>query len=286
MSLPGTFLIGLFSLLSLVTDAALASAADGAVGMVLDVRGSGQITDKGAVGKLQLLAYLKPQMQISLDAGGKASLSLYATRSVYQIAGPAVVEIGKDQLTVIKGAAPVVKSMAEKLVVAAQNTDFRAGATQMRTLPPRILVATPPNGAVLWRNQPTFSWLAMEAAPYDITLKDLSDKVIASATVRESNWRLPANVLLDYGTTYQWTVSYKSATDGRTHSATGEFSLAGKSDVDQLAALKPAEGAPIEEWVLYAAMLQSKGISEEARTVWQSISRQRPDLQRAQELAE
>lgn len=286
MSAPRIFLISLLGLLSAAMHAAQASPADGAVGMVLDVRGTGQITEKGAVAKLQLLSYLKPQMQVSVDAGGKASLSLYATRSVYQLAGPSVVEIGKDQVKVIKGAAPVVKSMAEKLVTAAQNTDFRAGATQMRTIPPRIFIETPPNGAVLLRNQPTLTWLAMDAATYEVTLKDLSDKVIASAKVNDRSWQVPPNVALEYGTVYQWTVSYKLTADGTTHSATGEFSLASKAEVEQLAALKPADDAPIEEWVLYAAMLESKGVSAEARALWQKISTQRPDLQKARELAQ
>src|SRR5436190_1068741 len=91
----------LANLLCLAAAQAVAATEQGVVGMVLDLQGAGQLVDKGKAGKLQLLSYVKPQMELRLEPGSKASLSLYATRSVYQLKGPAVIEIGADRLTVL-----------------------------------------------------------------------------------------------------------------------------------------------------------------------------------------
>jgi hypothetical protein len=285
MSVPKISLISLFCLLCSGMHAAAASPSSDAVGMVLDVQGPGQISEKGAVGKLQLLAYLRPGMQVSVETGGKASLTLYATRSVYQISGPALLEVGRDRLNMIKGVAPSVKSMTEKLMQAAEATELRTGAMQMRSGMPQIVVTTPPNGAVLLTNRPGFGWKTRDAAAVvDITLEDWFGKVLASGKASEGKWQLPAELALEYAKYYRWTISYQTPEDGRKHSATSDFSLAEKVVAEQLAGLKPAEGAPIEEWVLYATVLQSKGVLIEARSAWQYIARQRPDLQKDQAL--
>jgi hypothetical protein len=59
--------------------------------------------------------------------------------------------------------------------------------------------------------------------------------------------------------------------------------LASKADAASLLDLKPEENAALEEWVLYAAMLQNKRAFAEARMVWQLIARQRPDLLKSPE---
>lgn len=283
MPLLKQFLLVMFCL---ALSPALAAPADNAVGMVLDLQGNAQVTDKGGTGKLQLLAYLKPQTRITLEAGSKASLSLYATRSTYQLTGPAVVDVSKDQLTVVQGNPPAIRSMSEKLVAAAETTSLAAGAYRMRSVAPRIVVVTPENGSILLDNRLAFSWVAAEAASYDIVLRDKEEKVLASVKVNENHWQLPTDVKLDPGNVYYWTVSYRSARDGKNHSASGEFTLASREEVAVLAELKPAASAPIEEWILYAAMLQGRRYLQEARNVWQFIAVQRPDLQRAQELAQ
>ena len=276
----------LIILMFFATNASFAAGNDDAVGIVLDLQGTGQVTDKGNNSKLQLLTYLKPTMRISLPAGSKASLSLYETHSVYQIVGPSVIDIAKNKLSVISGAAPVVKSLAEKLVMAASEHDLQAGAYRMRAISPRIVAVTPENGTLLLRSQPTFSWAAMENGNYEITLLDQVEEIIASGKTTDTNWTLPVNVKLNNGGVYHWVVGYKSAKDGKTYTATAEFSLASQAEIDKLAELKPSDDAAIEEWILYAAMLQNKRMFIDAQAAWQLIGKQRPDLQKAHELAQ
>ncbi|MBI1891785.1 MAG: DUF928 domain-containing protein [Burkholderiales bacterium] len=271
----------LIALMPFLAHTAFAAGADGAVGMVLDLQGSGQIKDSGSVSKLQLLSYLKPQMQVTLDDGSKASLTIYATRTVYQLTGPAVVEVAKDKLNVIQGKPPVSKTMQEKLVVAAENVNVTPGAYRMRGIP-AIRVTSPENNSVIFGKRPTFRWNGPEKTTFDVVLQDDSDKEIVRTKVAGNSWELPSKLALTEGNMYRWTVSFKSS-EGRTVSSVGEFTVATKSEAATLGELRPASSAPIEEWVLYAAMLRDRDMLDEEQTVWRLIYERRPDLQAARE---
>lgn len=273
-------------LLALVMQAAIAVPSDGAVGMVLDLQGAGQIQDKGEVSKLRLLAYLKPQMRIVLEAGSKASLSLYATRTVYQLTGPAVVEIAKDRLSLLEGKPPVAKSMAEKLVAAAENANVIPGAFRMRSIAPKLVIVSPENGSVLLDRKPTFSWAGTESASYDIAIYDDANMLVANTKIAGNKWQMPAESMLAGGHVYRWTVSYVSPEDNKVYSTAAHFSLATQAEAAQYAELKPAGEAAIEEWILYASMLQNRRMLGEARAVWEHIVKRRPDLERPQALAQ
>ncbi len=275
LALPTLLGAALFSLFSLLSGAA---HADAALGMVLDVQGSGKMMVNGQATKLQLLAYLQPNMQISLEAGSKVSLSLYATRSVYQLNGPVTVTIEKDGIANLQGQKLQGRPMAEKLVHAAETSNVIAGAVRMRQLPPRIVVVTPENNSLLVSVRPTFNWISAEAAEYEISLVDMDEKLIVSDKLRENNWQLPASARLEEGKSYRWQISYVSAKDSKTYTARAEFRLASKEETASLIELKPEESAAVEDWVMYAAMLQSRHAYTEARSVWQAIAKRRPDL--------
>ena len=259
--------------------------AEAALGMVLDVQGNGKMEVNGATSKLQLLAYLQPKMQITLEAGARASLSLYATRSVYQLTGPATVTIEKDGVTSLQGQKAVVRPMAEKLVRAAETSNVIAGAVRMRQVPPRIVAVAPENNSLLLGQRPGFSWISAEAAEFEISISDMDEKLLISGKTKENNWQFPEKTKLEEGATYRWQVAYVSAKDGKAHTARAEFTMASKAEASELNELKPDHNAGVEDWVMYAAMLQSRRAFGEARQVWQQIARQRPDLQKQSEAA-
>ncbi|MFZ6734332.1 hypothetical protein ACO0LG_20550 [Undibacterium sp. Ji42W] len=278
-----TYLAIIVSLVAVMTCSLV--RAEAALGMVLDVQGNGKMEVNGTTSKLQLLAYLQPKMQITLEAGAKASLSLYATRSVYQLAGPATVTIEKDGVTSLQGQKAVVRPMAEKLVRAAETSNVIAGAVRMRQVPPRIVTVTPENNSLLLGQRPAFNWISAEAAEFDISIADMDEKLIVSEKTKENNWQLPEKIKLEEGAIYRWQVTYISTKDGKTYTARAEFKMASKAEFTSLNELKPEDNAGIEDWVMYAAMLQSKRAFGEARQAWQQIARQRPDLQKLSEAA-
>jgi hypothetical protein len=265
-----------------------ASAADSnVVGMVLDVQGPAQVTQNGVTGRLQLLANLTPQARLQLPAGSKASLTIYATRSVYRLLGPTVVDVAKDGIQLVQGQAPQVKAMGEKLVAAAQSDNLIPGAYRMRNLriAPQVVLTSPENGTVLLDTRPKFTWDAAEPAGVTLTLQAESGGLSYNTRVDGNGWTLPEGIQLEYGKTYEWKVAYVSPANGETQSAAGKFSLATRSDALQLRAIKPEETDPIEDWVFYAVMLQQRQIRAEARSAWKRIAAERPDLERAADLA-
>ena len=267
---------------------AAADSAPAAVGMVLDVQGAVQVVDKGRSAPLQLLARLAPESRIELPAQSRVSLTLYGSRSVYRLTGPATVEVMKDDIKVIRGQPADVKLMGEKQVAVAPMGAMVTGAYRMRNIiaaSPMVLTA-PENGSVLLEDRPSFAWDAPPGARVNLTVQEQGGSgAVYKATVAGTQWSLPPGVRLRYGTGYVWSVLPEGPEVADTAPATGRFSVATRAEAEQIAALLPADTDPIEDWVYYAALLQQRQIRAEARKAWQRIAQQRPDLQRAAELA-
>lgn len=271
-------------LLALLACALVQAAPPGRAGMVVDVQGAGRLVVDGAPRKLELLAYVPAGARVELDAGARASISLYATRSVYQVVGPAVVEVGDAGMNSVSGAAPAARSLAQKLVASAQPGNRVHGAVRMRDVAADIALVTPENGTVLLAAPVGFHWEANVAGPYRLVLADAAspESPIASAEAGAGNWMLPADVRLVAGRTYRWSVAPAAAGDAV---ATASFTLADEATRDLLRSIEPAADAPIEDWVLYAAALQEHGVRDEARMAWRAIAAKRPDLGKARQLA-
>jgi len=224
-------------------------------------------------------------MQLKLDAGSKASVSHYQSKMIYQLSGPAVIEVDADGLKSISGNAPVSKSMAQKLVVAAADSNLMPAAVRMRDAIAPITIAAPKNGSVLLKTRPVFTWNAFEATSYEFKLENKAGGEILHSKVDAPSVELPAGVNLEYGKAYKWSVSYVAAADSKVNMAEGEFSVLPEADAQNMLSLKPAADAPIEEWILYASTLQNRHIFEEAHEVWREIAMQRPDLKVVQNFA-
>jgi len=250
------------------------------VGIVLDLQGQVKVLDQAQGRKLQLLSYLKQNEQIQLEEGSKLSVSLYANRSVYRFAGPALIVAERDQIKLLKGAAPEVKQVKEKLVVGAESSQLLTGAIRMRQLPPKIAVLTPENGALLLHPPKDLNWAAVEKATYDIRIVDEDENLIIEAQSQSNSWALPLHLKWVSGKAYKWSASFISERDGGRYMASGEFRLIDALSQVELEKLKPGEGAMIEEWVLYAAHLEAKSMFQEARETWKKIAQSRPDLER------
>lgn len=257
------------------------------VGMVLDVQGPVTVSENGSTTKLQLLAKLASQSRIRLAADSKASLTIYATRSVYRLTGPALVETTKDGLSLLQGNPPEVRFVGEKLTVAAHANSFIAGAYRMRNmgLSSKIVLNFPESGSVLLDTRPRFTWQAAEPAAYTLTLEGDAGNLIYSTTVNATAWSLPEGIQLEYGRSYRWEIHYVSPKSGKIRSASDRFTVATRAEVEQVAELKPAEDDPIEDWVFYAASLQQRQMRSEAREIWKRIAAERPDLEAAKEFS-
>lgn len=273
-------------LLGLLADRACA-AESAAVGMVLDVQGAVQVVEKGRSGPLNLLARLAPESRIELPPQSRASLTLYSNRSVYRLAGPATVDVTKDDIKVLQGQPAEVKRMGEKQIAVAPTGALVTGAYRMRNiqLASPMVLTTPENGSVVLHPRPVFAWEGAPASRFSFSLQEQGGPSLYRASVTGNEWVLPEGVSLRHGKGYVWSVTAEGLPSGEASGATGRFSVATQEEVEQIAALMPTEADPIEDWVYYAALLQQRQIRAEARKAWQRIARERPDLQRAAELA-
>ena len=254
-----------FSLCCLVLPAHAAS--DDPVGMVLDLRGD--------AAPLQLLGYVRAGQQIRLGAQASASVSHYGSRLVYQLTGPLQAQVEPNGIRVIKGAPAQTRSLAEKLVRAAVDPRLSPAAVKMRALSDVTLKA-PLNRAVLAGVRPQFSWMA-EGGDYRVQVDELDGKRIASGTSESGSWELPEGVALMPGTGYRWTVT-QADPEGEQASGSATFTVATEAEREAVLALRPAPDAAIEDWVLYAAILDGRRFDEEARAAWRAIAARRADL--------
>lgn len=278
--------LALIALLAWTLAAPARATEPPAVGMVLDVQGAVQVLDKGRTSPLQLLARLAPDTRLELPAQSRASVSLYSKRSLYRLTGPATVDVTRDDIKVLQGQPAEVKAMGEKQAAAAPLGALVTGAYRMRNLQPvtPMVLTSPESGSVLLDPRPVFVWEGGPDARFNIVLQQQGGGPSYRATVVGNRWVLPDGTRLRYGAGYVWTVTAADPA-GEAGTATGRFSLATQAEVDQFTALLPAETDPIEDWVYYAALLQQRQVRTEARKAWQRIARERPDLQRAAELA-
>jgi hypothetical protein len=243
------------------------AGADDPVGMVLDLRGD--------AAPLQLLGYVKAGQQIRLGANASASVSHYGSKLVYQLNGPLLAQVEPNGIRVLKGAPAQTRSLAEKLVRAAVDPRLSPAAVKMRALSDVVLV-TPLNRAILLGARPRFAWMA-EGGSYRVQVDELDGKRVASGSSAGGSWELPEGVALVPGTGYRWTVT-RGDPDGDQASGSATFTVATNAERDELAALRPAPDAAIEDWVLYAAILDGRRFDEEARAAWREIAARRSDL--------
>lgn len=248
------------------------SGAADAVGMVLDLRGDA----RAGGAPLQLLGYVRSGQQIRLGSDGRASVSHYGSKLVYQLSGPLEAQVGSDGIRVLKGAPPRTRSLAEKLVRAAVDPRLSPAAVKMRALSDVALLA-PANRALLLEAPQRFAWKAEPDGDYRIHVDELDGRRVAAGSSRDGHWELPAGTRLAPGTGYRWTVTHTAA-DGEQTSGSASFALAADSERAEVQALRPAPDAAIEDWVLYAAILDGRRMEQEARAAWREIAARRPDL--------
>lgn len=251
------------------------------VGMAVDVQGGVTAGRPGKMQRLELLAYLEPGTRVELVAGGRAALSLYATRTVVLLTGPGVYEVGDRAVSTVAGARPVVKPLGQKLVLAPQPAARVHGAVRMRNAV-RLDLVIPDEGEALVAPPEHLEWESADKGPFTLTIGDeATGQVLVETRVSATRWPVPGG-LLRPGGQYRWQVA-PAPPSGAVR--TGRFRILTSEETAAVAAGRPAVDAPIEDWVVYAATLRDAGVSGPAREAWKHIASRRPDLERARQLA-
>lgn len=252
------------------------------VAMVTDVAGSVSVGESGKAQSAALLSYVEPGAVLRVASGARVALTFLSRPIEVTLSGPSEATVGNDGVTVQKGAAPAIRTLAAARSDAARNfqsaqRDRVALATvQMRSLaPPRIQIEGPANTTVS-STSPVLSWTAPEGArDTRIVVNDALGRPVVDRRVSGSSLALSESPLA-YGASYTWRVESKGPS-GESLSANAPFSVIDAEQATRLAASKPSSDAPFSERLLFALQLQSQGLAYEAKREWRALSAERPD---------
>jgi hypothetical protein len=258
------------------------------VGMVVDLRGPVSATDQGKSARLEVMSYLRPQMEIELGAGAMMAVTWYANSSENRFSGPARLKVLPDKIQVLQGASGEERSLGEARVSAAKrvaSTRLAQAAIMMRGMNPGTDAAAlvPARGSRTMILNPVFRWPVQAAgAPLRFELRRASGELLYQAAASGDTLQLPAGNALDWGQRYRWNVRAERASSGPVE---GEFEVITREQLLDLAARRPPNDGPFSDWVLFAAALDDLALYADAKEVWQWLAAQRPDDENLKRLA-
>ena len=260
---------------------AAAPALGQGVALVTDV--SGKAVQEGAPGRgqISILSEIASGARLQLEESARLTAVYFKSGDEYTFAGAAQIQFGASEPQVLSGASPQKrtvsigkggKDVAIKLGGVAQAGFVMRGSRTTGRI--RLLTLA---GTKTLESSPEFRW--QETGPgirYHFRLIDDAGKVLHETEVEGTTLRFPAAIRLREGVSYAWELSAQ-LNDGRRYVIPGDFSLASAALRAQVETLRPAEGAPVAERVLFAVWLERSELRDEARKYWKALAAERPD---------
>ncbi len=263
--------------------------ANAPVGLVVDLKGPVTATDQGKNVRIEVMGYLRPQMEIDVGAGGMLAVTLYANSSESRFNGPAKLKVLADRVQVLQGAAAQQRSLNEAPVSAAKrvvSTRLTQAAVMMRSVKPASEgpALVPVSGSRIMILNPVFSWPVPDTAagPSRFELRRASGELLYQGTANGGTLQLPAANTLEWGQSYRWRVQSETSPSARVE---GRFEVITREKLMELAERRPPNDGPFADWVLFAAMLDDLSLTAEATEVWKWLAVQRPDDENLKRLA-
>lgn len=260
---------------------AAAPALGQGVAIVTDV--SGKAVQEGAPGRgqISILSEIASGARLQLEESARLTAVYFKSGDEYTFAGAAQIQFGVSEPQVLSGAKPQVRASplgkgAKEITINLGGVAHAGFVMRGSRATGRIKLLTLAGTKTL-ESSPEFRW--QETAPgtrYQFRLLDDAGKVLHETEVEATTLRLPAAVRLREGVSYAWELSAQ-LNDGRRYVIPGDFSLASAELRAQVETLRPAEGAPVAERVLFAVWLERSELRDEARRYWQALAAERPD---------
>lgn len=262
-----------------------ADAVAKGVGMVMDVQGTATIISGGNPRQLEITNTLLQDTNVDIEPGGEISFVFYPTREMITARGPTVLSIGEKTVSLVKGSKlQVAKLPEEKTQIALGYHQTASLAMSMRGLPKGSGACRqlfPVDGETVLVPNVEFNWNVL-CRRVKFELYE-GQELLYEEKFDDDRLRLPATTMLQPGRRYRWNIS---AVDGANSvPVTAEFYVASAEELENLKRLKPEGASPTSEWTLYGLALAQAGAISEARRVWESISKDRPQSATARKLA-
>lgn len=263
----------------------LSAKAQSELGMVLDVQGTVTAADAGKSAKVEMLTYLKPNMDLELPAGSSLTVTWYATSKEMKFGGPAKLKVTREKIQVVQGSGANERSLAEDRL--ASGRKGMPGRLAQATIMMRSVKApaqesiSPPKGAKVSSVTPRISWKGADDRSYRLVVLDGRGKTVMEQVVKGNAAEVPAHKLA-WGEGYKWRASFEPGAV----TAEGDFSVIERGDAERLAKIRPAANATFSDWVLYAMALEDLQLAGEARPIWKKLAAERPEQPKLKQFAE
>lgn len=253
------------------------------VAMITDLKGKVTLVEGGRSRAATLLSYLEPDNRLQLESGAQVVLTYFAKPLEVTLGGPADAVIAADGARVSKGAKPTVRALDAGRVDTAKKFEpvarekLALATVHMRAGPKPAPRPTYPADTAILSTTPSLDWAELvNASGYRVVVTDASGAVVLDQQVARPPLAIPADRALRAGAAYEWRVEAKLAS-GASASAESKFSIADAGRAKLIEGARPKDGASFSERLLYAARLESEGLREDAKQLWQALARERPD---------
>jgi hypothetical protein len=255
----------------------LGSSATMAGLLVTETIGKVEIEGKGPV---NTLAQIPDNARLKVPAGAKLVVVDLGSGREYVLPGNFTYIAAASGPQTVDGKAVAARPLPTRNLpdVKIVTAKVAQATLVMRSLPKtNVPVLVSPVRTAVISLMPTLRWTAVEAATnYKLTVTQPDGSLVWEAMTRDTEITLTAGQTLQAGGRYNWRVEAMGA-DGRLSDAAARFTVASAEALTALALLKPDATATFSRKVLYAAQLREAGAVEDAKLLWQALSREQPE---------
>jgi len=124
---------------------------------------------------------------------------------------------------------------------------------------------------------PELRWESVGGATnYRLEIMKLDGSLVWDTVTTGSMASVPESSALEPGVSYSWRVEAMGPA-GKISDSSSRFSVASKDAIESLKLLAPTPEASFSRKVLFATQLQEAGAVQEAKALWKSLAKERPD---------
>jgi len=242
------------------------------VAMVMDLQGTVTANDK----PVALLAELDVNTALVVANQSSVTLVYLNTGQEYVLTGPKQATL-KEQNLLIAG-----KTVEGKTLLASAeglaSGNYSQAAIVMRSGKPKqkkLAIYSPASTGILETN-PTLIWQNMgKGFQYHIEVLSENGDSLFETETSQTSIAVPDNVSLPRKELLNWEVEANRGSI--TYYNMADFFIASIEDGKQIEAARPAKNDKFARQILFAWMLENKGITHEAQKYWQMLAKQRPN---------
>lgn len=244
----------------------------GPVAMVMDLQGTATANNKA----LELLAELDANTSIMIGDKSTLTLVYLQTGEEYVLKGPSKAVL-KEQNLEVAG-----KSVQGKTLLASAeglaSGNYSQAAIVMRSgkpKPKKLGIYSPVSTGILDPN-PTLSWQNMgKGFEYHVEVLSENGDSLFEIETKKNKVSIPKSVKLPRTELLNWEV--EASRGSITYYNMADFFIVSLEDNQQIQAARPAKSDKFSRKLLYAWMLENKGITDEAQKYWKMLAKERPN---------